>query len=513
MTADENAVDTPTYHPYADDTNGEEPRVPDSDDVDYDAFDKYLSAKVYLPKGDELSYGTVLRRKRTREGELVGKSNINPLLDTAVYDVEFDDGHIQSYSANIIAENLYSQVDEEGRHHLVLGEIIDHKSDATAVPDSDQYVTVNGTQKIRKTTRGWWLCVQWKDGSTSWERLADMKESHPVETAEYAVANMIDQRPAFAWWVPYTLRKRDRIIKSVSARMANTTQKFGIALPRTVQEALEIDRRTGTTFWRDAIAKEMKTVMPCFRFLDPNAADPVDHKWIKCHLIFDVKMDLTRKARFVAGGHMTDPPTVLTYCSNVSRESVRIAFLIAALNGLDVLSADITGAYLNAACKEKIWITCGPEFGTELCGRKAIIVRALYGLKSAGASCHEMLAHTLEHHLVFKPCRADQDVWYRRAKKPDGSEYYEYVLVYTDDMLVVSHAPKDVLNMVDQHYKLKPGSVMKPEIYLGAVLDFGISYDDGLPSLFAYGGGSATSFLSVCLPCTVSPKGRGGRDL
>ena len=64
-------------------------------------------------------------------------------------------------------------------------------------------------------------------------------------------------------------------------------------------------------------------------------------------------MDFTRKARFVAGGHVTDPPTSITYSSIVARDSVRLAFLIAALNDLDILSADIGNAYLNAYTKEK----------------------------------------------------------------------------------------------------------------------------------------------------------------
>jgi len=80
-------------------------------------------------------------------------------------------------------------------------------------------------------------------------------------------------------------------------------------------------------------------------------------------LIFDVKMDFTRKARFVAGGHMTETPASLTYSSVVSRESVRIAFAIAAVNKLKCLSCDIGNAYLNAECREKIWFVAGPECG------------------------------------------------------------------------------------------------------------------------------------------------------
>ena len=69
---------------------------------------------------------------------------------------------------------------------------------------------------------------------------------------------------------------------------------------------------------------------------------------------FDVKMDLTRKARYVAGGHLTDPPSSMIYASVVGRETVRIAFLITSLNHLKILAGDIQNAYLNAHTKEKI---------------------------------------------------------------------------------------------------------------------------------------------------------------
>ena len=75
---------------------------------------------------------------------------------------------------------------------------------------------------------------------------------------------------------------------------------------------------------------------------------------IGCHLIFDVKMDFTRKARFVAGGHTTEVPSAITYSSVVSRDSVRLAFMIAALNVLDIMSRDLENAYLNATNREKI---------------------------------------------------------------------------------------------------------------------------------------------------------------
>jgi hypothetical protein len=85
--------------------------------------------------------------------------------------------------------------------------------------------------------------------------------------------------------------------------------------------------------------------------------------------VFNVKMDFTRKARFLANGHVTDPPTSLTYSSIVSRDSIRLEILIVALSDLEVLSADLGNANLNAPTKEKVHTICGQEFGNILVGR------------------------------------------------------------------------------------------------------------------------------------------------
>ena len=106
---------------------------------------------------------------------------------------------------------------------------------------------------------------------------------------------------------------------------------------------------------------------------------------------------------------MTEVPHNLTYSSVVSRESVRIMFLIAALNDLEILSADIGNAYLNAPNREKVYATAGKEFGSRA-GETVIIVRALYGLKSAGASWRSHLANSL-HGLGYRSCLADPDIW------------------------------------------------------------------------------------------------------
>ena len=464
---DESSLDTPHYNPYEDPTTSTTP-LDDADSMDHEAFDRYLTARVLIPRGDALEQGIVKQRKRDNDGNLIGRSHSNPLLDTSIYDVEFTDGSIESFSANIIAESIFSHVDEEGNPFVLLDEIIDHRADATAIQQQNGYVTFRGRRCPKRTTRGWFLCVQWKDGSTSWETLKDLKDSNPIETAEYAVANQIDQEPAFNWWVPYTLKKRDRIIKTARARLVKKNEKFGIEIPSTVKRALEIDAETGTTYWIDAIRKEMKTVGIAFEVLPEGSDKPIGHNFVNCKIIFDVKMTFERKARLVAQGFMTDPPSHLTFASVVSRESVRIGFTIAALNDLKVIAGDVSGAYLNASCREKIYTICGPEWGS-MQGRYAKITRALYGLASSGASWRATLASVLKHHMGFTSCRADNDVWYKPATKADGTKYYEYIFVYTDDILVMSaNDPKRYLLQIDQHFLIKPTSIEEPKLYLGS---------------------------------------------
>ena len=246
-------------------------------------------------------------------------------------------------------------------------------------------------------------------------------------------------------------------------------QKYGIELPKTVKRALEIDTETGTTFWRDAIRKEMNTVGKAFKILESDEPIPVGHTLLSVHIVFDVKNTFQRKARLVADGHLSpDVSKSITYASVVSRESVRLVFMLAALNGLKVETADIQGAYLNAPCAEKYYIICGAEFGPQFEGHRAVIIRALYGLKSAGASWRKMCADVLIKELGFTQCKADNDVYLKPATKEDGSEYYEYVLVYTDDLLVISMDPRRILLFMDQHFLLKPDSIGKPTKYLGA---------------------------------------------
>ncbi len=122
-----------------------------------------------------------------------------------------------------------------------------------------------------------------------------------------------------------------------------------------------------------------------------------------------MKMDFTRKAQTCAQGDQTDPTALITYASVVTRESFCIVFVIAALNDLNDLSANVVGAYLNAPCPERVHTILSPEFGNNA-GKVAIIIKALYGLRSAGFAWCSHCAEIMRTSLEFQQCRADQDV-------------------------------------------------------------------------------------------------------
>ena len=102
-------------------------------------------------------------------------------------------------------------------------------------------------------------------------------------------------------------------------------------MPKSEKLALELEKENGNTLWQDSIAKDMKNVRAVFQILDENEEVPIGYKFIRCHIIFDVKMeDFRCKSCLVADGHMTDIPASITYASVVSREIVRLTLMIVA---------------------------------------------------------------------------------------------------------------------------------------------------------------------------------------
>jgi hypothetical protein len=121
---------------------------------------------------------------------------------------------------------------------------------------------------VRKTTKGWHLCVEWKDGTTRWERLSDIKESNPVEVAEYSAAKSLLDTPDFVWWAPHFLKKRTRLIADVTKRYHTRTHKFGIEVPKIWDDCARLDKENDNTLWKDAVRKEMMNVRIEFKIIN-----------------------------------------------------------------------------------------------------------------------------------------------------------------------------------------------------------------------------------------------------
>ena len=419
--------------------------------------------ELALPQGDSLDprMARVTKRLKDANGISIATTDDNPLLDTRMYEVEYLDGERASLSANHIAEILFTQVPDEGNRN---GQEVKHQ---------DAFImTRTSTERRRETTKGCEILIEWKGRSTNWVTLKVVMESNPVQLAEFAISNCIAEEPAFAWWVPLVMKKRNCILTKVKTKYWLRSHKIGIRIPKSAEEANKVDNQNGNTLWCDAICKEIRSVRSAFDVFEGTKDQlPVGYQFMKCHMIFDVKFgeNFRRKVQLVEGGHMTETPATLTYSSVVSCESVLIALTLAALNDLQMMSCDIQNAYMTAYCWEKIWTSAGPEFGSEQ-GNIMFVRKALYWLKSSCAVFRAHLAETL-HDIGFRPTRADRDVWRQPAKKADGEEYYKYILCYIDDLLAISEDVMKVLQGIQTVFKFKDDKIVRPKVYLGAQLD------------------------------------------
>ena len=123
-----NIEDTPIFDKYEDDDEGG--RMPDPPAKELEPTpeigDNYINTEVMLPRGDSMARGRVIRRKRNADGDLIGRSNTNPILDTWEYEVEFANGEVTKLTANVIAEAMFSQCDDNGNEYVLLDLLVDY---------------------------------------------------------------------------------------------------------------------------------------------------------------------------------------------------------------------------------------------------------------------------------------------------------------------------------------------------------------------------------------------------
>jgi hypothetical protein len=152
-------TNTPTDEEYRMDKKP--PERMEEDDVESEAYDKLIGAELLVDFGNDGSKrATVKRRARDYDGNLLGQGHRDPQLDQREYIIEYDDGTCDRMFGNIIAANLYAQLDNQGQPYTLLKEIVDHRKRHDAIDKQDGFTVAQyGARIPKRTTRGWEICV------------------------------------------------------------------------------------------------------------------------------------------------------------------------------------------------------------------------------------------------------------------------------------------------------------------------------------------------------------------
>jgi hypothetical protein len=370
--------------------------------------------------------------------------------ETEQFLVKFGDGQredIMTYDA--IIEALDRQLQRE--------------ADAT---NDDQYLIFTEVKGHRKIGNIWEVLMKWEDNTETWELLSSVKKDDPVTLAKYAKENNLLEVPGWKRLQAYVQQgKVNALYRQVQLNnLRNKSRvKFGVPIPSSYEQALEYDKKNGNNLWKEATESEMKQLFAygTTRSLGKEAKVPVGYTKIRVHLVYDVKQDGRRKARLVAGGHLTGPNTDTYYSSVVSLRAMRILVFLSELNDLKLCAGDVGNAYLEAYTNEKVCFVAGREFENYAQhGHLLVIVKALYGLKTSGARFHEKFADSMRQ-LGYLPSKADHDVWMK-----DCNLHYDYVCTWVDDLLYAGKDPKSFFDSLETiGYKLK--GVGTPTYHLG----------------------------------------------
>ena len=131
---------------------GDPTKITEADNTTPEEYDKYVSAMVKVPLGDEQVIGKVNKRKRDGNGNPVGIRHSNLLLNTKVYEVKLPYGSMEDISANAIAKNVYAKCDDDGFMFHILRKIINHRKTKAAVEGDNAFIKSRSGKKQRNTT-------------------------------------------------------------------------------------------------------------------------------------------------------------------------------------------------------------------------------------------------------------------------------------------------------------------------------------------------------------------------
>ena len=199
----------------------------------------------------------------------------------------------------------------------------------------------------------------------------------------------------------------------------------------------------------------MMNVRCNFEEYEGEPAHLVGYHKIKCNIVWNMTLgkSITRKSRFITGGHIIETPSFLIYSSVVLKYSIQIALTIAALHDFDILGYYIKNAYLSAPCKEMIYMGAGLEFGSDA-GKLIKVVCAFYGLKISKASFRSMLANCICN-MDYCPRKSDPSVWIKSTTKVNGFKYYNIVLCYLNVVVSIGESSMRAIKEVKSVFKLK----------------------------------------------------------
>ena len=102
---------TPQYDPYEDETQNKLPFLQLADELEpmTEVGNQYFGAEILLTRGNEMARDHVVAHSCDANGNIVGKANTNPILNTGIYQVEFACGNITKFISNVIAKSVYAQ--------------------------------------------------------------------------------------------------------------------------------------------------------------------------------------------------------------------------------------------------------------------------------------------------------------------------------------------------------------------------------------------------------------------
>ena len=210
------------------------------------------------------------------------------------------------------------------------------------------------------------LNVQLMSGQTYNAPFSLIKKDRPIELAKYIRREVVERRRG-GWYENWakgvlkqssqTLRRMhryhrtDRInrthhVKNITLRRLSRNKrqnlkrdrvKYGIKVPNSIKEALELDKLNKNNLWGEAILKELGALQKAgvFSFYPPTHKVGKEYQYCPLRIIFDIKQeDLRRKARMVAGGHVIDSSMYESYSSVVQMRTIRLLETVAMNEGL-----------------------------------------------------------------------------------------------------------------------------------------------------------------------------------